>query len=190
MWATRGNAARPEPRVVLGTGNFLAEGFAERAVHGGDVDPDLLEYPPVHNRHDAAAAAVPGLVRALPSLAFEASGRPVVVQPIFQRLETRADLIAKRFEPCPRLGLSSINRAAVHRRHAALLGNPFVCRNASANTMAPTRATIDRSQAGGHRHPKPGIRRRVHVVRDTGAFPAEQQNIVIPKREIQVLAIA
>ena len=90
--------ARPEPGILGGPGDFAAEFGRELAEDGGDVDADLLEHPPVHDRHRAAAAA-----RALPLGAHEAAGRPrpaigagIIV---LDRLERRADPVAQGREP-------------------------------------------------------------------------------------------
>ena len=63
MCATRLMPARPEPRVLGQPRDLLARGQAplrprvEPAVHGRDVDADLLEDPALaHHRHHAAAA--------------------------------------------------------------------------------------------------------------------------------------
>ena len=66
------DAARPEARIRLGARDLRAELRAELAPDGGDVHADLLEHPPAHHAHHAAAAARPR-----PVGADEPAGRPV-----------------------------------------------------------------------------------------------------------------
>ena len=104
------NAAGPEARVLLGAGNVLAELGREFAVHGGDVDADLLEDAPMHQRHGAAAAIRAGMVGALPRRFLEAAGRPVaehglVWQFVLDRLEFGDDAVTQFREPCGGAGL-------------------------------------------------------------------------------------
>src|SRR3546814_13682438 len=76
------NAARPEPWVLPSAGDLLAHCLRERPVDGRYVDPDLLEHPAVHDRHDTAAGILLWCVLlrrigrdgAAPGRAFEASG--------------------------------------------------------------------------------------------------------------------
>ena len=58
-------------------GNLRAEFRRELAVHGRDVDADLLEDAAVHHRHHAAAARRAGVVGALPRRSHEAARRPM-----------------------------------------------------------------------------------------------------------------
>src|ERR1700760_830731 len=82
--------------------DLLAEILAEGAIGGGDVDAHLLEHPPLHHRHHAAAAFMAVISGALPFLALEPAGRKVAVcagQRILDRLERGADAVAQGAEP-------------------------------------------------------------------------------------------
>ena len=61
--------------IVGGARNLLAEFRREVAVHGRAVHADLLEQPPAHQRHHAAAAGLAGMVGALQGVRDEAAGR-------------------------------------------------------------------------------------------------------------------
>src|SRR5690606_24508307 len=66
------DAARPEAGVLRRARYLAAELLGEFAVHGRDVDADLLENAAAHDRHDAAATARP-----LPRPALEAAGAAI-----------------------------------------------------------------------------------------------------------------
>src|SRR5258706_10462046 len=104
-------------------------------MHGENVDAALLEDAAAHHRHDAAAAFAPVFGWPAPGLALEAARRHIPVHPgivILDLFEGRADAIAKFCKP---LGGALAARFA----HG---GNPFVCFNASPNTMAAAKATL------------------------------------------------
>src|SRR5438477_102522 len=79
-WRTMaGNTARnaspiartnAKPRILRRARDLAAEFRRELAIDGRDIDPDLLEHPPVHQRDRAAAAD-----RTLPLLALEPARR-------------------------------------------------------------------------------------------------------------------
>ena len=72
---------------VCGAGDLGAELRAELAPHGGDVHAHLLEHPPAHHAHHAAAAARPR-----PGGPLEAAGGAVAGgQRVLDRLERGAD---------------------------------------------------------------------------------------------------
>ena len=98
------------------TRDLAAELRAELAEHGRDVHADLLEHPPLHHAHHAAAAA-----RAVPGGADEPARRQVGMRPrgerILDRLERRAEPIAQFLEPGPGGLLPRIRK----RGHAATI---------------------------------------------------------------------
>ena len=67
------DAGGPEPRILGGARNVLAQFGRELAVHGRDVNADLLEQAAVHQRHHAAATGRAGRVRPVPRRAHEAA---------------------------------------------------------------------------------------------------------------------
>ena len=71
------DAAGPEARILRRAGDLRAELRAELAPHGGDVDADLLEHPPAHHAHHAAAAVARRPRSAAPGGALEAAGRAI-----------------------------------------------------------------------------------------------------------------
>src|SRR6202023_757276 len=134
------DAARPEPRVVLGPGNGVAELGREFAVDGRNVDPDFFEDPPAHDRDRPAAAA-----RTLPFGALEAAGRSLgralAGEFVLDRLEGRADSVAQSGKPCLGRGATGwIREKGGGFGHRS--GNSLVWRSASASAMAPARATL------------------------------------------------
>src|SRR5207302_842148 len=84
------DAAGPKARVVRRTRDVVAEFGRELALDGRDVDPDLLEDMPAHERDRSAAAAF-----TLPVGAFETARRRrrgmLPGEFVFDRLEGRAD---------------------------------------------------------------------------------------------------
>src|SRR5579871_3155687 len=101
-----------EAGILLGAGDLLAELRAELAVHGRDVDADLLEHAAAHDRHDAAASVF-ALLAALapPGLALERAGRQVAVRAgelALDLLETGADAVAQAFEPGTGVGFALV----------------------------------------------------------------------------------
>src|ERR1700730_7119036 len=134
------DAARPEPRVVLGPGNGVAELGRKFAVDGRNVDPDFFEDPPAHDRDRPAAPARP-----LPFGALEAAGRSLgralAGEFILDRLEGRADSVAQSGKPCLGRGATGwIEEKGGGFGHRS--GNSWVWRSASASAMAPARATL------------------------------------------------
>ena len=102
------NAGGPEARVVLRAVHLLAELFRERAMHGRDMNADLLENAASHDRH-FAAAFVFHAVAARPGRALEASGGlpgERACQFGFDFLEFGADQVAKLAKPGRGAGLS------------------------------------------------------------------------------------
>ena len=98
------DAGRPEARIVSRAGDLRAELGREFAVHGRDVDADLLEDAAVHDRHDAASARRAGVVGPLPRTANEAASRPlgersVRRQVILQRFQFTTDLASNVRKP-------------------------------------------------------------------------------------------
>src|SRR6186713_1152587 len=146
------NAGGPEARVLLGTRYLLAEFRREFAVHRRAVHTDLLENPPVHHCHEAAASRRAAMVGALPGGANEAARSPVSKwgicrQRIFQALELGADIVAQRLEPTARLGLAGIECGAIHFFINSLgqfyhRAKSCVCRRASPATIAAATAIL------------------------------------------------
>ncbi len=111
------NAGGPEPGIIGGAWNLRAKFGAEFAVHGRAVHADLLEQPPVHHRHHAAAARLSGVVVAVPGRAHEASRAAGVERcrgVVFQPLESRADVVAQRFEPASGASLAIVDHGHIH----------------------------------------------------------------------------
>src|SRR5215468_7265039 len=107
------DAARPEPAALGGARDLLAELLGEGAVHGRDVDADLLEQAPAHHRHHAAAAVRAILRGTAPFRPFEAPGRALAERPrelVFELLEFRADAVAQFGEPRGGAGFQLIAR--------------------------------------------------------------------------------
>src|SRR5262249_22435893 len=111
------NARGPESRVSVGAGNLAAELRPELAEHRGDVDAHLLEYAPLHHRHDATAAGGTSVVAARPRRAHEPArtltikrGRRVG----FEALKRYADVVTQRLEPGFGARLTPFDLACVH----------------------------------------------------------------------------
>ena len=56
------DAARPEPRILLGAGDLARNSGLNSPHDGGDVHPHLLEHPPAHHAHYAATPIEPSAV--------------------------------------------------------------------------------------------------------------------------------
>jgi hypothetical protein len=95
------NAARPEARILRRPRDFVAKLGRELARHGRDVDPDLFENLPSHDRDSPASTARP-----LPLVALEAAWRPPLDACTgefrLDRFELGADTVAELGKP--RLG--------------------------------------------------------------------------------------
>ena len=176
MCATSEMPERMEARVLVGAGDLLAELRAELAVHGRDVDADLLEHPAAHDRHHAAAAVLARLAAlALPGLALEAAGRQVGVRAGelgLDLLELGADAVAQRFEPGARVGFALIEVGHARAWY------PSVWRRASLNTIAAASATLSERAPFCSGHADPEIGRVMDLGRHAGALAAEQQDVV------------
>ena len=98
----KADAGGEEARVGFRAVDRLGEFGRELAEHGRGIDPDLLEHPPRHQPHDAAAAGRAGGVGAFPRRPHEAARRSGAGALVLDRLEGGAELVAERLEP--RLG--------------------------------------------------------------------------------------
>ena len=176
-----------EARVLVGAGNLLAELRAELAVHGRDVDADLLEHPAAHDRHHAAAAILARLAAlALPGLALEAAGRQVAVRAGelgLDLLELGADAVAQGFEPGAR---SSGVCVWIEVGHAeGVMGYPSVWRRASLNTIAAASATLSERTPVCIGTRTRSVGRLVDLGGHAGAFAAQQQDVVGSKPHVR-----
>src|SRR5262245_31127247 len=121
-------------------------------MHGRAVHTDLLEDPPVHHCHSAAASRRAAMVGALPGCANEAARSPVgkwsiCRQPIFEALKPGADVVAQLLEPAARLGFAGIECGAIHLFINSLgrfyhRAKSRVCRRASPATIAAATAIL------------------------------------------------
>ena len=95
------DAARPEPRVLLGAGHLCPELRCELAMNGGDVNPHLFEHGAAHQAHDATASRRAGMIGALPRRSHEAPRGNASRRCAFalDLLENGADAIAQFGEP-------------------------------------------------------------------------------------------
>ena len=71
------NAACPETRIFVGTGNLFAELFGELAPNRRDIHTDFFEDTATHDRHHPTAAATRLFGGAFPGLALEPAGGTV-----------------------------------------------------------------------------------------------------------------
>ncbi len=104
-------------RVIARALNLRAEFRREFAMHRRAMHADLLEQPPAHDRHHAAAAGLAGMVGAVPGRAHEAAGFARIQRGrriIFQFFEGRADVVAQALEPGPGARLAVFDRRHVH----------------------------------------------------------------------------
>ena len=112
------DARRPEIRIIRRTGNLRTKLRREFAMHGRAVHADLLEQPPVHHRHDAAAPGLAGVVGTIPRRADETSyvtGIERSGRVVFQLFKSRADIVAQLLEPGSRAGFAGLEQGGVHR---------------------------------------------------------------------------
>ena len=119
------DAGCPEPRIIGRAWDFLAEFGREFAEHGRHVHADLLEYAPLHDRHDATATGRPSMVGALPGRAHKPTSctvyeRRAIGQVVLDRLEGRADIVAQALKPCAGACLAGLDQSSVHDRTSTL----------------------------------------------------------------------
>src|SRR5690606_31011050 len=136
----QGNTACPETGIVLGARNLPAKFRRELPMDGGGMNPNLLENPAAHDRHDAAAALA---ILTLPGRLLEASRLPWglrACQFVLDRLECGADAIAQGFEPCSRLFLLFLDVGGQARWDIRSFQN--------ASPFSDPRSTKDSSFAG------------------------------------------
>ena len=125
---------------VLRAGNGFREFGREASVYGRNIDTDLLEHAALHDRHHAAAGVFSGLRRAATTPCARNARRdgPKARPCIRPRsLELGADAVAQLLEP-----ERAREPCGLRHRLNCHAGNPFVCLNASPNTIAPACATL------------------------------------------------
>ena len=117
------DAAGPEPRVLRRTRDLRAEFRAERAEHGGDVHPHLLEHPALHARSSRRRrrGCRPRSARCQAVRTKRAAGRAGLL--VLDRLERGAEAVAQPLEPG--LGGSCSARAATAGPAASVMGGMF-----------------------------------------------------------------
>src|SRR5271163_1064462 len=158
--------ACPKARIGHSARDVVAKLGREFAGHGRDVDPDLFEHAPTHDRDGPAATA-----GALPRGTLEPANWTILGMLdgkfVLDCLECRANVIAQRRKP--RRG--AVAPVGVGGKGGGLAhgdGNMPVCRNASASATAPARATLS-DRAGEHK----GITMRAAAAECTaGGTPA------------------
>ena len=161
------DAGRPEARVLGRARDLAAELRREFAVHGRDVDADLLEHAAAHQRHDAAAAGRAAVVGARPGLAREAAGARRVrdrtaprPRPRAARARRRCGRAAPRTRSArrpagggrarsrARTGFSGARYGTGGAGGKAPGGKAPVCRSASPRIIAAATATLSERRPG------------------------------------------
>jgi hypothetical protein len=129
--------------IVLRAWNLLAELGSELSVHGGRVHAHFLEYAAGHEAHEAAAALIAAMVRALPGRALEAprglvSVRCACREGVFERLEARADAVAQLLKPGTRLVFALFQLGfLVHHAFRKVVAKPSFGPDAPLAYMCP-----------------------------------------------------
>ena len=182
------DAARPEARILGGAGDLAAELGLELAVHGRDIDADLLEDAAVHHRHRRRRRRR----RASQGWRCEAAGGAVrwPLRRVFvlDRLEGGADAVAQRLEPVGR----ALLRRLVGTASSVMLAPSEIARSGAAPRPAPcaaASATLSERTPG-----RIGTRKRLGRLCTASGTPAlsrpEQQRVVGAEGEAMIGASA